>query len=409
MDKKSFGPRFINVLMLLVFCFLFNSFIQAQQNNQSEKSLADLFDNFKRAKRAECGQRDEAIKIGKEIVERFSDDQLNKDVIDFVSKNLSTIESEDKECKKQDSLENLFQIFKTELYQRCGKRENTIIIGEKILNLYGDDPLNQSLIEFVRNKISKIKEEERICRRNSRYNDSYKTKNWNEFFAVSKEIIAEEGDKPISLDVMLTLGAVGLKLTAYEKKDAYNIDTVNYAKKAIDLIEGGANTNASWGFFEPFNNKEKALAWLNYTVGYISYFRFKENKKAIPYFYKAATYKSEFKYDAFVYQAVAIHYFEKEAVTTSSLTINEFITKATSFSYKSPDGSNSLAEPAADNEISVLYKNLVDLYNLRYNLSPNENVTNLADYIQKLINRPLIDPSANVKGGRVVDYKKGTQ
>src|SRR6185369_14404390 len=113
MDKESFDPRFINVLMLLVLCFLFNSSIQAQQNNEPEKSLADLFEDFKAAKRAECGQRDEAIKIGGEIVKRFSDDQLNKDVIDFVSKQLSIIESEYKECKKQDSLENLYELFKS--------------------------------------------------------------------------------------------------------------------------------------------------------------------------------------------------------------------------------------------------------------------------------------------------------
>src|SRR5262249_23639679 len=134
-----------------------------------------------------------------------------------------------------------------------------------------------------------------------------------------------------------------------------------------------------------------------YTIGYISYFRFKEDKKAFPYFYKATQYNSEFKNDAFIYQAAAIHYFDQEAVMVSSLTINDFITKAVNSPFQLADSTNNRAEKAANIELSNLYKNLVNLYNLRYNLEPNENVTGLADYIQKLIERPLIDPSARIR------------
>ena len=103
----------------------------------------------------------------------------------------------------------------------------------------------------------------------------------------------------------------------------------------------------------------------------------------------------EFKYDAFVYQAVAIYYFDQSAVTASSLTINDFITKANNPNLAG-ETSNFTETSAKNNEIAMLFKQLVNLYNLRYNLEDNENVNDLADYIQKIINRPLIDPSAKI-------------
>jgi hypothetical protein len=87
MNSKSFYPRFINILMLFVVCFLFNLPIRAQQINYSAKTTIDLYANFETAKKFPCGQRDEAIAIGKVIIERFDDGELknetNKRVIDW--------------------------------------------------------------------------------------------------------------------------------------------------------------------------------------------------------------------------------------------------------------------------------------------------------------------------------------
>jgi len=398
MNKKSFRPRFIYIPTLFVLCLLLTLPIQAQQSTNSEEALSDLYAKFKTAKNLPCGQRDEALQVGKEIVEKYSNDELNKPVIDFVRQQITKIEAEDKACKDENSLLNLNEKYKTAKKSSCGGRSEAIRIGKRIIELYADDADNQALIEFIRKDIPKIEEADRICQRNARYDDNYKTKNWRDFFAVSKEIIAEEGDSRLALDVMLSLVSVGFHITAYDKSNAYNSETVFYAKKAIELIEAGVRTQARWGVFEPYQTKSKALGWLNYTIGYISYFRFKENKKAIPYFYQAAQYDMEFKNDAFVYQAIAIYYFDKEAVMASSLAVNEFITKANAAANNPfDDGFGYTAkETAKRNEIAPLYKNLVNLYNMRYNLEEDENVNDLADYIQKILNRPLIDPSAKI-------------
>jgi hypothetical protein len=467
MDKKSFRPRFLHFPALLVFCLLLIAPLQAQLTAGSEKSPADLLAAFKKAKQMPCGQRDEALRIGKDIILRFLNDRANADlveslieqykiieeqetrcksgsaedslegllevyklarkapcgqrdealrlgrrmiqnygadeqikaIIEPIKKDVSVIEEEEKKCKSEISLDTLLADYKIARKLPCGERTNAIKIGKRIIEFYSDDELNTEVISYVVKDVAAIEENDRICRRNARYNQSYKIKNWRGFFAVSKEIFAEEGDNPLALDVMLTLVSVGYTLTAYGGENFYNGDTISYAKKAIDLIESGVTTQSRWGVFEPFETREKALAWLNYTIGYISYFRLKEGKKAIPYFYKATQYKGEFKYDAFVYQAVAIHYFEKETVTASSLTINDFITRAVNLGQVDETG-YAPEETAKNNEIAMLYKQLVNLYNLRYNLEPNENVTSLTDYIQKLINRPLINTAASGTKGK---------
>lgn len=415
MNKKSFCPRFIYIPTLFVLCFLINSSVHAQQTNYSTRATVDLYADLETAKKLPCGQRDEAIKIGKVIIERFDDGELNnqtnKQVIDWAKKEIFVIEEEDKACRLENSLDTLYENYKTAKKSPCGERNKAIAIGKRIIELYADDADNKTVIDFIRYDIPKIEEADRICRRDNSYNQNYKAKNWSGFFAVSKEIIEEEGDSRLALDVMLTLTSVGLKITAYDKSNAYNSETVYYAKKAIELIEAGVRTKARWGVFEPYESREKALGWLNYTIGYISYFRFNENKKAIPYFYQAAQYDMEFKYDAFIYQAVAIYYFDKEAVLASSLAVNDFIVKANN-AVNNPfdDGfGNTSKETAKQNEITALHKNLVNLYNMRYNLEQGENVNDLADYIQKIINRPLIDPSAKIYGKKSTQAQIGTQ
>ncbi len=299
MNKKSFCPHFIVITRLFVLCLLLIAPIQAQQTNYSTRSTVDLYTDLETAKKLPCGQRDEAIKIGKIIIERFDDGELNnqtnKQVIDWAKKEIFVIEEEDKACRIENSLDTLYENYKTAKKSPCGERNRAIVIGKRIIELYADSEVNQVFIEFIRKDIPKIEEADRICNRNNSYDRSYKAKNWRGFFAVSKEIIAEEGDSRLALDVMLTLTSVGLKITAYDKSNTYNSETVYYAKKAIELIEAGVRTQARWGIYEPYESREKTLGWLNYTIGYISYFRLKENKKAIPYFYQAAQYDMEFK------------------------------------------------------------------------------------------------------------------
>lgn len=405
MDKKSFRPRLLNFLTLSFFCLLLGAPASGQPAATAGKSLADLFQDFKDGKKLACGKRAETLRVGRELVATYRDDHFNLAVVDWVKKQLATLEAEEKRCLDEEalkareySLPSLYDKFRLALKAPCGERGEAVDFGKMLINLHGADEKNQEIIRMVDRRLPVIAEQDRVCLRNARFDAGYKNKKWSELFTVGRQIVTEESNKPLVLDVMLTLAMVGYELTANEKNETYDTDTVYYAKRAIDLIESGISTQSCWGVFDCHKTKDKALGWLNYTIGYISYFRFRENKKAIPYFYKATQYNMEFKYDAFMYQAVAIHYFENQAIIVSGLVVSDFLNRANGLTNDLVGFTKTESRDAAkDNEIATLYKNLINLYRLRYNLAPDENVNSLADYIQKLISRPLLDPAANVK------------
>ena len=399
MPKKSFRRCFSILPAILVFNFLWMLPAFAQQNNKAEGRAA-LYAKFIELSKLPCGQRGEAVKVGKQLIERFANDDFYKAGNEAIRQQIEVFEKQDEACKNPSSLESLFNKFKTLRKEPCGKRDEAVRVGKRILELYSNDPDNPDVINFVKADTAKMEKEDKSCKVPPIESLTKKQKRVR-LITQGKEIIAQEGNSPLALDVMLSMVSSGYDLAVNFNDDTFNSDTMTYAKLAIQRIESGQTSQTgNWGVFADFKSKENALARLNYIAGYVSYFRLKEPKKAISYFYQATRYNAEFKFDGFVYHAVAIHYFEKESVTPSSLTINEFITRATSLG-ETDNPNFSPEENARNREVGMLYKQLVNLYNLRYNLQPEENVIGLTDYILKLINRPLV----NTANSRVTTVK----
>jgi hypothetical protein len=102
-------------------------------------------------------------------------------------------------------------------------------------------------------------------------------------FALGKEIVT---DTPDDLYTIMELGLAGYTAQSLEPPIAtYNAEGLAYAKRAIELIEAGANPQ-SW---KPFKSKEEALGYLNFAAAEYQYFN-KDLKGALPYYLKAATY-----------------------------------------------------------------------------------------------------------------------
>lgn len=102
---------------------------------------------------------------------------------------------------------------------------------------------------------------------------------------LGKEVLAEE---PEYLRTYIDLGYAGYFL-ALSKNTTYVNDSLNYSKKALQMIEGGTAPE-DW---KPFVNKEEALSWLNNIVGTFTIST--SPADAIPYFIKAATIEGPFK------------------------------------------------------------------------------------------------------------------
>ena len=126
----------------------------------------------------------------------------------------------------------------------------------------------------------------------------YNDKKFAEAYALGKEILADE---PENLRVLIDLGYGGY-LAAFAKNESFNADAINYSKKAIQLIEAG-KAPESWG--PVFKTKDETLAYLYYTLGYLS----RTNpSEALPHFIKAAQFESALKKDPGIYYLIAVGY-----------------------------------------------------------------------------------------------------
>jgi hypothetical protein len=123
----------------------------------------------------------------------------------------------------------------------------------------------------------------------------YNKKDYPKAFEVGKAVLTDE---PENVKVMLDLAYAGYA-AATAKNDKFTTDAVNYAKKAMQLIEAGKGPE-NW---TPYSGKEEALAYLNNTIGLLTVQ--KSPSEGLPYLIKAAGYESKLKKLPFTYGTIA--------------------------------------------------------------------------------------------------------
>jgi tetratricopeptide (TPR) repeat protein len=90
----------------------------------------------------------------------------------------------------------------------------------------------------------------------------YGEKNYAAGFGLAKQVLT---DDPEDIKSLIALGYGGYLATTNAKNETFNADSVRYAQKAIQLLEGG-KTPEPW---DPFKSREDTIASLNYAVGFI--------------------------------------------------------------------------------------------------------------------------------------------
>jgi len=119
----------------------------------------------------------------------------------------------------------------------------------------------------------------------------YEKKDFAAAFDLGKQILAEEPD---NLRVLTDLAYAGY-LAASSKVTTFNGDTLNYARKAIQLLQAGG-TLENWA---PYTSKDEALAYLNNTIGVLT---IGENpSESLRNLLKAAQLEGKLKKDAITY------------------------------------------------------------------------------------------------------------
>ena len=113
----------------------------------------------------------------------------------------------------------------------------------------------------------------------------YDKKDYAKAFELGKQVLADEPD---NVKVLIDLAYAGF-MTASSRVDTFTADSLVYAKKAIQLLQSGAVPD-NWA---PYTNKDEALAYMNNTIGQLTFQ--KNPSEALPYLLRAAQFEGKLK------------------------------------------------------------------------------------------------------------------
>mgnify|MGYP001038291854 CR=1 FL=1 len=295
--------------------------------------------------------------------------------------------------------------------------------GKKFVEQCASEEGYKEPIEFVRKRLPDMEKKYNLGSAIERFNDAVKdSKNVkvDQAFSSGKEILTIEPKFASSLDVMLTLASVGLDQALLNNKK-YSNETLDYAKRAIEQLEANAPSKdyGLWGFIyktkEFPDGRDNALAWMNYTIGYILYHHQGKKKDALPYFYKAIQYNSNVKKRPDVYQAIGDYYREEynrlddERIETAKRAQEEtneelkkqLIEKAKNilalqkgYAERMMDAYARARSLAVNDKLyqDSLYETIKVLYGVRFDGKKD----GVDQYISSLISKPMPDPTTPV-------------
>lgn len=244
-------------------------------------------------------------------------------------------------------------------------------------------------------------------------------------FPAGKEILAAEPD---FLDIYIVLATMGYD-EAVKKNNQYNNDAINYAKKAIQMIEAGkASETKGYGVYgysyktkdfpTEAQAKNNALGWLNYNIGYIMFYPQNQRKEALSYIYKATQYDSGVKKFSDPYRMIGEYYFDEvaridkerqEKIKANNDEDNEETLRLLAVEKGNADRAidayaraYALAKdnPSATKEYKdILYARLKSLYTFRH-----DNTDGMDSLVASIMNKPMPNPATEVTP--VVEEKK---
>lgn len=148
------------------------------------------------------------------------------------------------------------------------------------------------IIDYLKKWVTAYEEgSKRIKYRQYLYNEQ----KYVEAYALGKEILAAE---PENLKVLVDLGASGY-LVAPLNNASLSAEAVAHATKALQMIEAG-KTIDNW---EPLQNKDVAVAYLNYTIGALT---LQQNPAAaLKNLIKSAQFETPLKKSPYTYAYIA--------------------------------------------------------------------------------------------------------
>jgi tetratricopeptide (TPR) repeat protein len=224
----------------------------------------------------------------------------------------------------------------------------------------------------------------------------YGEKNYAAAFGMAKQVLA---DDPEDVKTLIALGYGGYLASTNAKNETFNADSTRYALKAIQLLESGKSPDA----WEPFKNREDALASLYYAIGFTELKPRPE--EAIGRFIKVTQIDSDLRKTASTYYLLAVAYeqgpykrlsadytkrFANQPETPESKTALENLNKVMDRIVDAYARAVALAPNDAQHQAQKAEwtKRLTDLYKFRHEGSD----TGLSEFIGGALAKPLPQP-----------------
>jgi hypothetical protein len=293
----------------------------------------------------------------------------------------------------------------------AAKRDACYAIAKQYLDKYEKDKDEYS--DFVRkqyDRVMAIKGTEALYKRFNASIANSQAVNSDEAYASGREIIAQTPDL---IDVPIILASIGFdNAVAKTPNDKFNADAINYARMAIQKIESGKTSERYganvWSYKTDKypDGRNNALGWMNYTIGYIMYYRQNQKKEALPFLYKATTFNSETKSMPFLYRTIGSWYIDefirmdKERVakieTAGNVDTDE--TKAMlalqrGYADRAADAYARAYKFATDKaDKDFLLNRTKEVYAIRF----NKNMSGFDAFLAGVTNKPLVDPTTAV-------------
>jgi hypothetical protein len=258
--------------------------------------------------------------------------------------------------------------------------------GKEFLSKYGTT--EDQYVTYVRGWVAKYEVALRDYELNTALNnDPAKA------FQLGRTVLANDPD---NLGLHVRLVAAGLANAS--KNESLNPETLNYARRALQLVEQGKTVD-QW---TPFKSRDEALGWLNYAVG--ANLVKNSPEEAVPFLIKAAQANSPSKTEPTTYSALAVAYYNGEFKRLAA----EYKTKYEG-QPETPEGIalyervnqaldrviDAYARAHVYNTDAARKKEMLDRLTTVYK-TRHENDTGLQAYIAGVANRPLPLPGQPV-------------
>jgi hypothetical protein len=208
------------------------------------------------------------------------------------------------------------------LQNPCSLESKTAIYGEFYKEIKGDqakayeaakkyvacpsdssDEAEVKRVQYLKDFISKY---EKAQRRNQVISLIYDKNDFAKGFEVGRQVLSED---PENLRALIALGYAGY-LASAGKNTSFSSEAIGYAKKAIQMLDGG-KTVESW---LPFTGKDEALSYMYYAIAVMTYTQtspegssalIQNASDSLPNFIKAAQYEGKLKKHPLTYGYIA--------------------------------------------------------------------------------------------------------